>query len=300
MNKTLFSALLCLLLMTCSHLASAQSSVTVSPTSFGISTGICPPANCTNYTTFWPGSASSTPVSFGAVGKSPSYTGWYQMAPTAGTYRTPPSGLPYWDGGCEYPGTGCSSLASWAPMDNLIDDATNGSLDILYTFWHIPIWAVCYDYGDTGSPYYGGDMQRSCTGPIYGPYAHEIPCNTNGWCPGPPYNINDLLHFASMVDQTYSVTTDMATLFFIKYFELWNEPNLASSWVGTTAQLIEQDEALRTQIKTADGNNGALFVGPSVSAINYSTAATDISNFLSYYDTPTTTYGYQVVGSGLL
>jgi hypothetical protein len=250
----------------------ARAQNNVPPNFFGVSTTVCTtnqvtacpqPGQAGPYPVWWPEdpiNGSKPAITIGSAGK-PTNFSW-------GTTDTDPGKL------CEVPDgstvtfhwrswafdqsgtTGCKNSGyggGWDMLDSYVNAAQSGSNnpDITYTFFEVPQWAVCYDYGTSGGRMrYGGPLTINsnavdCTpnnsidpgapfDQVYGLNSgSEIPCNGDvtdgkGWCAGPGYNnrFGDLTEFSmQLVDHYAGFGTAGSGNSAINDFEIWNEPD---------------------------------------------------------------------------
>jgi len=175
----------------------------------------------------------------------------------------PISGQRFWDAGADWalintaPGT-----YDWTELDQRLADAKQHNVDVLYTMAMTPVWAQC-----------GAKTASSC---------NQTPgCafdgTTYGGGPGQCYWPEDLnpdgtgtnQHWKDWVTAlaNHSVNSGVGH---IKYYEIWNEPNISGFWRGTTAQLVRmaQDAAciikgIGSSCKNAGIDPNAMMVTPS-------------------------------------
>jgi hypothetical protein len=132
-----------------------------------------------------------------------------------------------WDDGTSWANVNTSRGAyNWAPLDSWVNKAQQHNVQLLYTFGRTPLWA-------SSSP------TTSCD---YG----------TGQCVAP----SDYSYWDDFV-------TALATRYKgkIKYYEMWNEPNDAGFWKGTTDQMVEMTRRAANIIHSIDPN--AEVVSPS-------------------------------------
>ena len=282
--------------------SSAQTSVPAS--FFGTSSSVCTPAqnsycilssSTTNplYPIWWPGTSSPT-VTLGSAGKSTNLTQWYALEGSPSTlYIAPSTGTDgsaygfHWRNSLLDQGV-TPSASGWIPLNSTVSAAQGSGVPVLYTYYQVPQYAVCYDYivDDVHVDLYGGPNGSggnpnavSCpaSGLVYpfniiyssSPGTGETLCakgnnNGTGWCPGPGTNdkFGDLIEFAyQMVDQYAGYGTAGSGYEAINYFEIWNEPDATGIvvppyWAPTVsggtvpdwADLIKQTDALEAAI----------------------------------------------------
>ncbi|MGZ5053602.1 MAG: Ig-like domain-containing protein [Methylobacter sp.] len=167
-------------------------------------------------------SAATVPTSFFGIHYS---SAMYQPWPT-GSFSI----LRTWD---QYPGVSwidintSTGTYNWTNLDAVVNAAISHGTDIVYTFGITPQWASTNPNG-TGCAY------------------------LNGTCYAP--NISDWQAFVKAITTRYKGK--------IKYWELWNEPNAANFWNGTTAQMVTMAQAAYPIIKAADAGNIVLSPAP--------------------------------------
>jgi len=170
--------------------------------------------------------------------------------------------------------------------------AQSSGATIIYTFFEVPQWAVCFNYGTVGGSgnYYGGPStapaSRPCTTSVY----TQTICNNNanstgtGWCPGPELdsNFGNINWFAKkLVDQYCNYpnpcSTSGSNTNAINYWEIWNEPDADGHayWIQdqTTmskspdwSSFISQTNALEVAIGneyTTERDGTPTFIGPA-------------------------------------
>lgn len=151
----------------------------------------------------------------------------YQPWPVVsfGTIRT-------WD---HWPGISWKSIScapgvyDWSILDHFVEKAIGRGVDIIYTFGVIPSWAS--------------------TNPAGGGCAYG-----NGTCYPP--DVDAWKNFVTVITTRYTGK--------IKYWELWNEPNVAKFWNGTSIDLVSLAAAAYPIIKAA----GGVVVSPSPQGAN--------------------------------
>jgi hypothetical protein len=122
----------------------------------------------------------------------------------------------FWDNGTDWMSL-CPTSAStcnWATLDKYLEYASSHRLDVIYTFGRVPVW-------------------ENPSGPSY---QHVWATNVA--------DIADWKNFVSAIVQHSAGR--------IKYWEIWNEPNVGGFWSGTNAQLIALAESAYKIIKAAD------------------------------------------------
>jgi polysaccharide biosynthesis protein PslG len=126
----------------------------------------------------------------------------------------------------------------WSRFDEWMSAAQNHNTDILYTIYATPTWASS---GGINS----GNPDQLCTVILNsGPGICDPPVDLNSDGTGPNTIFQDFMK-ALMAHVGPGK---------IKYFEIWNEPNIRAEWNGTNAQLARLAQDASTIVKTADPN----------------------------------------------
>lgn len=138
------------------------------------------------------------------------------------TTKSQPGTVRLWDSGTSWAilNTGTNSY-SWTNLDTWLDMiAQHQPTAVIFTFGHVPCFIT------------------------------SIPCNPNGkggsgtyWSPGPPTDLNangskTFTAFVTALTQHCS-PAGHCVKDYIKYWEMWNEPNLTHYWSGTVNQLYD-------------------------------------------------------------
>jgi len=173
---------------------------------------------------------------------SPTFFGIHsgQAFPKAPWPYVPNSGWRSHDDGITWADINTSQgVYEWSRFDQEIAKAQAHNEEILYTLFETPNWAA-------SSP--GGCIQGVGS------------CN-------PPNDLNSDgtgsdQHFQNFVSALMSHVGPGK----IKYFEIWNEPNIATEWGGTVAQVVRLAKDANAIIKAADPQ--AMVVGPAPSSYN--------------------------------
>ena len=159
-------------------------------------------------------------------------------------------------------------IYDWTRFDKWMSLAQSHNAEILYTIYATPSWASS---GGINS----GNPDLLCTTIL----------NTGPGLCDPP---NDLNSDGTGTNKDY---TDFLKALMahvgpgkIKYFEIWNEPNIRSEWNGTNAQLARLAQDASTIVKSADPN--AMISGPPAVAItaNYLDTLFSTTNIGQYLD----------------
>jgi polysaccharide biosynthesis protein PslG len=130
-----------------------------------------------------------------------------------------------------------NGVYDWTNFDAWIAKAQAGGQDILYTIYSTPAWA-------------SSDPTATCTGEHIGGCYPPSDLNSDG--------TGTDQYFQSFVSALMSHVGPGV----IKYFEIWNEPNISTEWTGTNAQMLRLASDARTIIKAADPN--ALLLTPPI------------------------------------
>ncbi len=153
----------------------------------------------------------------------------------------PFAGLRLWDTSAVWPKLETDAgVYDFSALDAWLAEAKRLNVDVVFTFGRTPEWAT------SGSP------DSGCT---YGPA-----CNL------PPSDIASgdtiLKNFTTaLVNHSLASTTAH-----IKYYEIWNEPDLHGTWAGTPAQLVTMGKDIASIVHALDKT--ALVIGPSPSTGN--------------------------------
>jgi PKD repeat protein len=125
-----------------------------------------------------------------------------------------------WDDGTAWGNINTSNgVYNWSPLDTWVNRARQQNVELTYTFGRTPAWA-------SSSP------STSCN------YA-------SGSCVAPA-NLTNWDNFVSALVTRYKGR--------IKYYEMWNEPNVPGYWKGTTAQMVEMTSRAANIIHSIDPN----------------------------------------------
>jgi uncharacterized repeat protein (TIGR01451 family) len=147
-----------------------------------------------------------------------------------------------------------NSCYTWTNFDYWINQALSTGQDVLYVAYWTPAWA-------SSNP-----ADPNCDHGFF----------TAGGCDPP----NDLNKDGTGTDQHLIdfVTAVMTHVGAgkIKYWGLWNEPNIQVEWKGTTAQLLRMAKDIRNTVLSFDSN--ALFLTPSFVGPS---GATSLKNYLA-------------------
>ena len=144
-------------------------------------------------------------------------------------------GIRLWDAGTNWTQLNPSRGAyDWSRLDQWLDLAQSRGVDILYTFGITPSWAA-------------SNPQQAC------PY-HAGACS-------PPADPRDWDEFVRAIVVHANGR--------IKYWELWNEPNLTEYWSGDIQTLARMSQRAYTIIKSIDPNAVVLMPAPTASPSNF-------------------------------
>jgi hypothetical protein len=130
-----------------------------------------------------------------------------------------------------------NGVYDWKNLDSWIAKAQAGGQDIIYTIYSTPAWA-------------SSDPTATCTGVHIGGCYPPRDLKSDGT------GTNE--HFQNFVTALMNHVGPGV----IKYFEIWNEPNITTEWTGTNAQMLRMASDARTIIKAADPN--ALLLTPPI------------------------------------
>lgn len=143
------------------------------------------------------------------------------------------------------PGTDWRSIETsrgvynWTGLDEWLSVAGENNVDVLYTFGNTPNWASLRPDETCGIN--GGAGGGGCAAP-----PSDVDSGDNIW-----------KEFVTAL-----VEHSLASSHPIKYYEIWNEPDLSTFWTGTNAQLVTMQDDAYTIIHTLDPS--AQVTGPSV------------------------------------
>ena len=132
-----------------------------------------------------------------------------------------------------------NSCYMWTNLDASIAQAQSTGQDILYTIYSTPTWA-------SSAP-----TDTSCTRGTSFPPGSCDPPNDIDAVPGSGLGDGTNLHFDNFLNALMShVGTGK-----VKYWEVWDEPNVAHAWRGTNAQLVRLAKDTYTIMKGLDSNS---------------------------------------------
>ncbi len=156
----------------------------------------------------------------------------------------------------------------WSRFDDWMNAAQSHNAEILYTIFGTPSWASS---GGINS----GNPDQLCTVILNsGPGICDPPVDLNSDGTGPNTIFQDFIK---------ALMTHVGPGK-IKYFEIWNEPNIRGEWNGTNAQLARLAQDVSTIVKNADPN--AKISGPPAVAetANYFDTLLSTTNIGQYLD----------------
>jgi uncharacterized repeat protein (TIGR01451 family) len=136
-----------------------------------------------------------------------------------------------------------STCYTWSSLDSAIAQAQASGQDILYTVYSTPTWA-------SSQP-----TDASCTRGNFPPGSCDPPNDIDA-IPGSGLGDGTDLHFQNFLTAMMSHVGAGK----IKYWEVWDEPNVSHSWRGTNAQLVRLAKDTKSVVKGQDPN--ALFTTP--------------------------------------
>jgi polysaccharide biosynthesis protein PslG len=133
----------------------------------------------------------------------------------------------------------------WSTLDRWIAKARAGGQDIMYTLFATPSWASS---GGSKSV----NPNRACALAKNGPGVCDAPDDLNPDGTGTDQHWKDFV--TAMINHVGPGT--------VKYWEIWNEWNIANQWSGTPAQMLRLAQDAHRILKAADPN--ALITSPPV------------------------------------
>lgn len=122
-----------------------------------------------------------------------------------------------------------SSTYDWSVLDTRVNQALAAGADVLYDLGRTPTFAQC-------SP-----TNRNCGSGVAVTCSYDDGSNGTGQC----YPPNDLTVTGGganqhWIDWVTAVANRYRTR--IKFYEIWNEPDIAGMWQGTNAQLVRMEQ----------------------------------------------------------
>jgi hypothetical protein len=159
---------------------------------------------------------------------------------TADLPTVPFGGLRLWDTSATWPTLNTAAgVYDWTSLDAWLAEAQSAGVDVLFTFGRTPTWA---------------SLRPT-----------EI-CTYGVGCAAPPADVasgdTTLKSFTTAL-VNHSLASKTAH---IKYYEIWNEPDLTGTWSGTPAQLVTMGQDIAAIVHALDKD--ALVIGPSPSTAN--------------------------------
>lgn len=133
---------------------------------------------------------------------------------------------------------------SWSNLDAAVAEAQTSGQDILYTVYATPQWA-------SSNP-----TDTNCSRGTAFPPGSCDPPNDIDAVPGSGLGDGTNLHFRDFVT---AITTHVGPGV-VKYWEVWDEPNVSHSWRGTNAQLLRIAKDTYNLVKDSDPD--ALITSP--------------------------------------
>jgi uncharacterized repeat protein (TIGR01451 family) len=133
---------------------------------------------------------------------------------------------------------------SWSSFDAAVAQAQTSGQDILYTVYATPQWA-------SSNP-----TDSNCSRGTAFPPGSCDPPNDIDAAPGSGLGDGTNLHFRDFMT---AITTHVGPGV-VKYWEVWDEPNVSHSWRGTNAQLLRLAKDTYSLVKGADPD--ALITSP--------------------------------------
>ena len=152
------------------------------------------------------------------------------------------SGQRLWDAGVDWPILNTAEgVYDWTLLDQRFSDAASHNVDLLYSMGMTPPWAQC-----------GPNTASPCTQTPGCSFSTDSWGGGGGQCYWPEdLNVDGTgtnQHWKDWVTAlaTHSVNSSTGH---IKYYEIWNEPNVNGFWRGTTAQLVRMGQDAACIIK---------------------------------------------------
>jgi hypothetical protein len=175
------------------------------------------------------------------------------------------AGQRFWDSGVDWALINTASgVYDWTLLDQRLTDATSNGADVLYNLGMTPGWAQC-----------SGTTSSRCTqsaGCAFGDTSY-------GGGPGQCYWPADLNPDGTGANQywkdwvtavaNHSVNSGVGH---VKYYEIWNEPNIDGFWRGTTAQLVRMAQDAACIIKGVGSTCTVPGIDPKASIVTPSPA----------------------------
>ena len=141
-------------------------------------------------------------------------------------------------------------IYDWTKLDRRLTQAQSRGADVMYELGRTPVWAQC------------SSTDSTCGSGV------TITCGHNGVTaaggPGQCYPPNDLKIDGSGPNQHWKdwVTAVVThSRGFVRYYEIWNEPDIAHSWQGSFAQLARMEQDAKAIVGSIDPS--ALVVTPA-------------------------------------
>jgi hypothetical protein len=150
----------------------------------------------------------------------------------------------------------------WQKFDSWLNLALSNGADVMFTLYATPSWASSRGSRCAGA----GSPDAGCTGPADLNCAFQTQ-NGPGIC-DPPSDI-DAVPGSGLGDGTNKHFRDFVTALLqhagpgkIRFWEIWNEPNISGEWTGSNAQMLRMARDARSIVHSVDPN--ALFTTPAV------------------------------------
>jgi hypothetical protein len=182
-------------------------------------------------------------------------TGWDQVETAQGTY-------------------------DWSLLDSRVNQALAAGADVLYNLGRTPGWAKC----SSSNSACGSGVPVTCS-------YDDQSAGLIGQC-YPPNDLNTSGHGSNQhwIDWVTAVATRYRGR--IKYYETWNEPDIAGMWQGTNAQLVRMEQDAHCIVIGVGCNSeshynmtgidtSALITTPGFASTSGVTAAKAVSGFLA-------------------
>ncbi len=161
------------------------------------------------------------------------FSGMHINQPNTPWPSVPVGSVRLWDSGTGWAQIETASATyDWSVLDARVNEASAAGADVLYDFARTPPWAQC------------APTNKSCGSGV------TVTCSYNDGSSGPGqcYPPNDLSVDGSGSNQHWinwvtAVVTRYRTR--IKFYEIWNEPDMPAMWQGTNPQLIRMEQDAR-------------------------------------------------------
>jgi polysaccharide biosynthesis protein PslG len=146
----------------------------------------------------------------------------------------------------------------WTKFDKWIGKAEAGGQDILYTVYATPPWASS-NLGANGQAGSACGFDDNTKKDYIGPGICDAPSDVAADGTGTDQHfiafVTALVTHACLVDVTNPASgsrCDGVHSGRIRYYEMWNEPNITTEWNGTNAEMLRMAKDLWTTVKAID------------------------------------------------